>query len=251
MGVLPRVVDLEAGTFPVGQPGLIAPSTPRPGPGTAAPGLGRGLLPGHGSGRLLRGAGAGQTNGNVKGPAASLRDEEMAGRVPRSAGRAMDALRNKSQRSRFRQARPAEVPPPWCRGSIPLWDQGCGSRCQRGLWEVSRPSWGQSGAPWGGDAGPPVLRAARELHGCRDAAQVRSGFLLLPKKSQKLSGMSGACFSCHSLGGTGLNGKSLRSYTPYAAFLWCAHLVHPYQEGPAFPTKLYYNVDVSVFTVCK
>lgn len=76
--------------------------------------------------------------------------------------------------------------------------------------------------------------AARELHGCRDAAQVRSGFLLLPKKSQKLSGMSGACFSCQSLGGTGLYGKNLCSSTPYTVFPRCTHLV-PTQSGQPSP----------------
>lgn len=149
-------MNLKAGTFPVGQPGPRAPSIPWPGPGMATPGLGPGLLPGQGSRRLLRGTGAEQTHGNMKGPAASRRDEEMAGRVPRSAGRAVGALRNKHQRSAFRQAQPAEVPPPRCHGAVPLWDQGCGSRCQPRLWEVSRTckAGGKAGASWGGEVVP-------------------------------------------------------------------------------------------------
>lgn len=47
-------LNLEAGTFPVGQLGPGALSIPQPEPGTATPGLGPGLLPGQGSGRLLQ-----------------------------------------------------------------------------------------------------------------------------------------------------------------------------------------------------
>lgn len=92
----------------------------------------------------------------MKGPAASCWDEEMAGRVPRSAGRAVGALRNEHQCSAFRQAQPAEVPPPRCHGAVPLWDQGWGSRCQPRLWEVSRSckAGGKAGAHWGGDVVP-------------------------------------------------------------------------------------------------